>query len=105
PRTGRPRRVLCHHTTAAPRAALLVLLHAGHVIASGSPAALLAAPDACTRAGVRAPDVARVFAELGLEDPPLDVEQAAERLRAEGLHPRSPRFLPRTGSGRPIVEV
>src|SRR5207244_7724489 len=28
-----------------------------------------------------------------------------ERLRAEGLHPRPPRFLPRTGSGRPIVEV
>src|SRR5437870_1959955 len=91
--------VIEHDTAAATDADLLVLLHDGRVVASGPPRALLADVAACARAGVRAPDVARVFAELGIEDPPLELEQAAERLRAAGLSPRPPRFLPRTGSG------
>jgi energy-coupling factor transport system ATP-binding protein len=97
--------VIEHDTAAATDADLLVLLHDGRVVASGAPADLLGDVDACAHAGVRAPDVARVFAALGLENPPLDVEQAAERLRAEGVQPRPPRFLPKSGSGRSILEV
>ncbi len=82
--------VIEHDPAAAAAADLVVLLEAGRVVARGTPAALLTDVARCTRAGVRAADVARVFAALGLPDPPLDVATAAARLRANGLVPRPP---------------
>ena len=79
-----------HDTAAAADADLLVLLREGRVVASGPPAALLADVEACLAAGVRPPDVCRVFAALGLaEPPPLDLTAAAARLRERGLVPRA----------------
>jgi energy-coupling factor transport system ATP-binding protein len=98
--------VIEHDAQAALDADVLVLLHEGRVVACGAPRTILADVETCTAAGVRAPDVARVFAALGLRDPPLDVETAADRLRAEGVRPRPPAFLPRAAtSAAPAVEV
>src|SRR5213078_4922446 len=74
--------VIEHDTAAAADADLRLVLREGRVVARGAPGALLADVEACTAAGIRAPDTCRVFAALGLPDPPLDVERAAERLRA-----------------------
>src|SRR5262249_57216551 len=90
-----------HDTSAAEGADLLMLLREGRVVASGPPGPLLAGIAHFVEAGVRPPDVSRVFAALGLPDPPLDVDEAADRLRASGLVPR-PCEDPRAGaSGRP----
>jgi energy-coupling factor transport system ATP-binding protein len=95
-----------HDVAAALDADALVLLREGRIVAHGEPAALLADVDACVAAGVRAWDVARVFADLGLAAPPRDVEAAAARLAAEGLRPRAPAFLRRTAiSGPAAIEV
>jgi energy-coupling factor transport system ATP-binding protein len=59
-------------------------------MAQGAPRRLLADVDACVAAGVRPPDVCRVFAALGLPDPPLDLAAAAARLRAAGHVPIAP---------------
>src|SRR5579883_1180425 len=82
--------VIEHDPAAAAAADLVVLLEAGRVAARGTPAALLTDVGRCARAGVRAADVPRLFAALGLRDPPLDVATAAARLRARGLVPRPP---------------
>jgi energy-coupling factor transport system ATP-binding protein len=82
--------VIEHDPAAAAAADLVVLLEAGRVAARGTPAALLTDVARCARAGVRAADVPRLFAALGLPDPPLDVATAAARLRARGLVPRPP---------------
>jgi energy-coupling factor transport system ATP-binding protein len=98
--------VIEHDTAAAADADLLLLLQEGRVVACGEPRVLLADVETCAAAGVRAPDVCRVFAALGFPDPPLDVDAAADRLRAEGIRPRPPHFLPRAApSGPPAVEV
>ncbi|TMA37927.1 MAG: energy-coupling factor ABC transporter ATP-binding protein [Deltaproteobacteria bacterium] len=99
--------VLIEHDTAAAAAAdLLVLLRDGRIAASGAPARLLADVDACLAAGVRPPDVCRVFAMLGLVEPPLDVTAAAERLRARGLVPRvSDEPVSRPAAGSAIIEM
>jgi len=82
--------VIEHDTAAAAEADLLVLLRDGRILASGPPAALLADVEACAAAGVRPPDVSRVFAALGLPSPPLDVVAAADQLRARGFVPIAP---------------
>jgi len=79
-----------HDTAAAAGADLLLLLRDGRIVANGPPAALLADVEGCLAAGVRPLDVCRVFAALGLAEPPLDVATAAERLRARGLLPVVP---------------
>src|SRR5438067_1929810 len=79
-----------HDTAAAAGADLLLLLRDGRIVANGPPAALLADVEGCLAAGVRPLDVCRVFAALGLAEPPLDVATAAERLRARGLRPVVP---------------
>ena len=98
--------VIEHDTAAAVDADVVLFLHEGRVAARGAPRALLADVAACAAAGIRAPDSCRVFAALGLPDPPLDVAAAAERLRAAGAVPRPPRFLPppRPG-GPPLIDV
>jgi cobalt transport protein ATP-binding subunit len=98
--------VIDHDTTTAADADRLVLLHEGRVVVSGRPMDVLADVATCAAAGVRPADVPRVFAALGVDAPPLDVETAAERLRAAGFQPRPPRFLPRSRiSGIAAVEV
>jgi cobalt transport protein ATP-binding subunit len=79
-----------HDVGAAVAADRLLLLRDGAVLAEGTPAAVLADVEACRRAGVRPHDVCRVFASLGLDDPPLDPREAASRLRAAGLTPAAP---------------
>src|SRR5437879_5037181 len=76
--------VIEHDTAAAAEADLLVLLRDGRILASGPPAALLADVEACAAAGVRPPDICRVFAALGLTAPPLGAASAAGRLPARG---------------------
>lgn len=76
-----------HDVGAAAQADRLVLLREGRVIAAGPPREVLAGVAATEAAGVRPSDVARVFAALGIPDPPLDVDEAAARLRAAGLVP------------------
>jgi energy-coupling factor transport system ATP-binding protein len=70
-----------HDAAAVERADAVVLLHEGRIVAAGPPMAVLGDVIRCEAVGVRAPDVARVFAALGLDDPPLDVDAAAARLR------------------------
>ena len=98
--------VIEHDTAAAADADLLLFLNEGRVVARGAPRALLADVAACTAAGIRAPDTCRVFAALGLLDPPLDVATAAERLRAAGAVPKPPTFLPPPrATGVPLIDV
>jgi energy-coupling factor transport system ATP-binding protein len=74
-----------HDGAAIEHADATVLLQEGRVVAAGPPAAVFSDAGRCEALGVRPPDVARVFAGLGLADPPLAVEEAAERLRAAGV--------------------
>jgi len=98
--------VIDHDAAAAVDADLLVLLREGRIAASGPPPRLLADVDACLAAGVRPPDVCRVFATLGLAEPPLDLVAAAERLRARGLVPMAPDEPARgPAAGPPIIEI
>jgi len=98
--------VVEHDAAAAVDADLVLFLRDGRVVARGAPAALLADPALCAAAGVRAPDVTRVFAALGLAEPPLDVESAAARLRAAGLVPAPPPAPdPPPPARPPLIEV
>ncbi len=82
---GRAVLLVEHDPSALEDAQAIVLLHKGRVGAIGSPADVLGDVARCEAAGVRPPDVARVFAALGLADPPLDVDRAAARLREVGV--------------------
>jgi energy-coupling factor transport system ATP-binding protein len=97
--------VIEHDPAAAAAADEVVLLEQGRVAASGPPAALLADVAGWTRAGVRAADVPRVFAALGLPDPPLDLTAAAARLRAAGRVPRPPAPAPPVAPPPPLIVV
>jgi energy-coupling factor transport system ATP-binding protein len=74
-----------HDGTALDAADTVVLLREGRVVGTGSPAVVLGDVTRCEDAGIRPPDVARVFAALGFDAPPLEVDRAAERLRAAGV--------------------
>src|SRR5205823_7305734 len=98
--------VIEHDPAAAAAADLVLFLRDGAVVARDTPQRLLGDVGACAAAGVRPPDVTRVFAGLGLPDPPLAVEAAADRLRTAGLVPRPPAFhepVPRARS--PLLEI
>jgi energy-coupling factor transport system ATP-binding protein len=84
--------VVEHDAGIAVHADQMVLLRDGRVAAVGTPAAVLADVLRCDAAGVRPHDVCRVFAALGLEEPPLDVGAAAARLRAAGFLPTPPAY-------------
>src|SRR5437016_496252 len=75
------------------------------IAASGPPPKLLADVDACLAAGVRPPDICRVFAALGLTEPPLEVASAAGRLRARGLVPAPVEPAPAPAAGPAIIEI
>jgi energy-coupling factor transporter ATP-binding protein EcfA2 len=95
-----------HDTAAAESADLLVLLSDGRILAQGPPAKLLADVETCVTAGIRPHDVCRVFAALGLRDAPLDVEEAATRLRDAGLVPGArPVSDPVPPSRPPLIEL
>jgi cobalt transport protein ATP-binding subunit len=87
---GRAVLLVEHDATALERADAIVLVDAGRVVACGAPADVLGDVARCEAVGIRAPDVPRVFAALGLDDPPLDVETAAARLRARGARVVAP---------------
>jgi energy-coupling factor transport system ATP-binding protein len=99
--------VIEHDTAAAARADDLLILRDGSVAAYGAPRTLLGDVALCEAAGIRPPDTARIFAALGLPDPPLDPEPAAEVLRARGFVPSPPAEPDVTGcpAGAPLVEV
>jgi energy-coupling factor transport system ATP-binding protein len=98
--------VIEHETAAAAGADLLVFLAEGQVLARGAPGSLLTDVDLCLGAGVRPPDVCRLFATLGIPDPPLSLPEAAERLRAAGLVPVPPPLdPPAPPPGPPVLEV
>ena len=97
--------VIEHDTAAAVDADELIFLHEGRIVGRGAPHRLLADVGACRAAGVRPPDVSRVFAELRLGDPPLDVEDAAGRLRGGGFVPVPRESPPAARSTPPLVEV
>jgi energy-coupling factor transport system ATP-binding protein len=86
-----------HDPTALEHADMVVLLAAGRVVAAGRPERILADVAGCEAAGVRPPDVAYLWAALGLSDPPLDVDAAVELLRARGV-----RVVP---TGEPAVRL
>lgn len=94
-----------HDVGAAVAADHLLLLRDGRVVASGPPAIVLANVSGCAEAGVRPHDVCRVFAVLGLADPPLDVGDAAVRLRREGLVPSAPPDAPPPPPRRTILQA
>src|SRR5262249_33761622 len=86
----------------------LVLLDEGHVAAAGPPARLLADVEGCVRAGIRPPDVSRLFVALGLPDPPLALAAAVDRLRAAGRACRTRAAgvaSPRSGSPLVVVDA
>src|SRR5262249_23647161 len=83
----------------------LVLLDRGRVAASGAPETILADVARSAAAGVRPHDVSRVFAALGLPGPPLDVDAAAERLRAAGFVPRPPAMPHPPARGARLIVV
>ena len=94
-----------HDVGAAVAADHLLLLRDGRVVASGPPAIVLADAAGCAEAGVRPHDVCRVFAALGLADPPLDAGDAAVRLRREGLVPSAPPDAPPPPPRQAILQV
>jgi energy-coupling factor transport system ATP-binding protein len=95
-----------HDAAAAADADLLLVLRDGRVAAHGPPRALLADVAACAAAGIRAPDVCRLFAALGLADPPFELSAAADRLRAAGHVPTAPvEAARRPPDGAPLLEV
>src|SRR6185295_8584352 len=97
--------VIEHDTTAALDADVVLFLSEGRVLADGTPRVLLADVACCAAAGVRPPDVSRLFAALGLPDPPLDVAEAAARLRAANLLPAPPPAKPVAApSGEVLLE-
>jgi energy-coupling factor transport system ATP-binding protein len=87
---GRAVLLVEHDTSTLERADVVVLLREGRIVAAGPPADVLCDVARCEAAGIRAPDVARVFAALGIADPPLDVETAAARLLARGVRIAAP---------------
>jgi energy-coupling factor transport system ATP-binding protein len=98
--------VIEHDVDAARDADELILLREGRVVARGRPAAILADVSQCARVGVRPPDVCRVFAALGLPDPPAEVEEAAARMRAAGRVPTAPATVAESApSGAPLIET
>jgi energy-coupling factor transport system ATP-binding protein len=98
--------VVEHDVEAAREADELILLREGRVVARGRPAAILADVNQCARVGVRPPDVCRVFAALGLPDPPAEVEEAAARMRRAGRVPAPPaRLVEPSPSGPPLIET
>jgi energy-coupling factor transport system ATP-binding protein len=98
--------VIEHDATAAVDADLVLFLTEGRTNASGTPRVLLADVASCVAAGVRPPDVGRVFAAFALPDPPLDVDEAAGRLRAASLVPAPPSPEPVVPpSGEVLLEV
>ena len=82
---GRAVLLVEHDATALEHADAVVLLRDGRVVAGGEPCAVLAQAASWVDLGVRPPDAVRVFARLGLADPPLDAASAAARLRAAGV--------------------
>jgi energy-coupling factor transport system ATP-binding protein len=105
--SGEGRAVLLveHDTTALERADTVVLMREGRVVASGTPADVLRDIARCEAVGIRPPDIARVFAALGLDDAPADVETAAERLRARGARVVPPPETTSRSALAPLIRV
>lgn len=76
-----------HDATAAVAADRVVLLSAGEMVVSGSPAEILPQVETLERYGVRPRDVDRLFNLLGINRCPRDVEEAGEVLQGRILFP------------------
>ena len=70
-----------------PRVAdrVVVVGPAGTIVADGPVSDVLTDAETLATAGLEPPTVVRLFEELGWDDPPVDVDEAAERLAARGL--------------------
>ena len=103
---GRTVLVVEHDGGALERADTVVVLQDGRVAAMGTPLEVLCDVALCEACGVRAPDVPRVFAGLGLADAPLDVDAASGRLRAAGVtFVAPPAVAPPVSRARPLIQV
>ncbi|WP_142856446.1 energy-coupling factor ABC transporter ATP-binding protein [Salinigranum halophilum] len=70
-----------------PRVAdrVVVVGPSGDLVADGPVAEVLTDPETLTTAGLQPPAVVRLFDRLGWDDPPVDVDDAVERLETTGL--------------------
>ena len=93
--------VVEHELAAAEDADTVVLLREGAVAAEGPPQVVLPDTELLGRCGVRAADVDRLFALLGLRDYPREAAQAAAFLKDAGLVPRPERVAALRAMARP----
>ncbi|AUV81382.1 cobalt ABC transporter [Salinigranum rubrum] len=70
-----------------PRVAdrVVVVGPAGELVADGPVADVLTDPETLATAGLEPPATVRLFDRLGWDDPPVDVDDALDRLEAKGL--------------------
>lgn len=84
--------VVEHELAAAEKADRVVLLHAGEIVAEGSPQILLPQVHTLRRYGVRPGDLDCLFAHMGIATYPRGVAQAAAFLKEQGLVPSVEKF-------------
>jgi energy-coupling factor transport system ATP-binding protein len=83
----------------------LVLMRHGEIVARGRPDQLARDPAIFLRCGVRPHDLALLATRLDLDDLPLDLDGAIERLRARGVAGAAAAVPDAGARGRPILEV
>jgi len=71
---------------AATLADRVVLIRDGTVSVEGPPDEILTDPGLLREHGIKPPKHVELLHELGIDSPPLDVEEAVEMLRSMGLH-------------------
>ena len=73
--------VIEHEIAAAECADRLLIMSHGRIVADDAPARVLARVDFLRQHGVRAPDLSRLAARLGLHPPPLSLDEAEAMVR------------------------
>lgn len=77
-----------HDIEALRKADRVVLMKEGTISWEGAPDEALRRPDLLKEHGIKPPDTVNLFKTLGLENPPLDIEEAAEVLKEKDKHPK-----------------